>query len=77
LNVEWRPFCSGLVLGGFVGGTVRVGISGPHPNRLYSLTFYGGPIQQRREMFLRSRENAQSLAVRVLSIWERSRDSRA
>lgn len=75
MGIEWRAWCGNQVLGGFVGGVARVGISGPHPNGRYALTFYDGRIDQRRELFLVRREKAQRVAERVLALWD-SRASR-
>ena len=65
------------MLGGYVDGRVRVGISGPHPNGRWALTFYDGALERRAELLLMSREKAQRVAERVLAAWDRGRMLRA
>lgn len=74
MHIDWRPYAGGLVLGGFIGAEAIVGICGPHPNGLYSLTFYRSPVERRWELFVASEAKAQATAERVLGIWERRRE---
>jgi hypothetical protein len=73
--VEWRAWCGGQMLGGYVDGRVRAGISGPHPNGRWALTFYDGALERRRELLLMSREKAQRVAERVRGLWDAARQA--
>lgn len=70
IAIEWRAWCGNQMLGGFVDGRARVGISGPHPNGRYALTFYDGALERRRELFLARKDKAQRVAERVLALWD-------
>jgi len=47
MHIDWRLYAGGRVLGGFIGAEAIVGICGPHPNGLYSITFYRSPVERR------------------------------
>lgn len=75
MDLEWRRFCGGLLLGAFENGVARAAISGPHPNGRYALSFYG--MDERRELMLARKEKAQAVAERVLRVWAHSRGAAA